>query len=165
MIRAFRYPVIVNSAEEAELDRIRLACQRLYNAALEQRIDAYRKQGKTLSRMTQQKDLTDLRAADVEYAGVAAIILRSALFRLERAYQAFFRRVTQGGTPGFPRFKSRDRYDSFSFSEPAVTGRVLQVPRLGPVRLRLYRHLKGKPLEARIRKTASGWEASIVCDL
>ena len=157
--------MIVNNAEAAELDRIRIACQRLYNAALEQRRDAYCKQGKTVSRYTQQKELTELRAAEPEYNAVAAVILRSPLVWLERAYRAFFRRVKQGGAPGFPRFRSRDRYDSFSFPRPVVSGALLQIPALGGIRLRLYRPLKGKPLEAHIRKTAKGWEASIVCDV
>lgn len=166
MIRAFRYPLRLNQQEAAGLDEIRLACQRLYNAALEQRKDAYRKQKKSISRIDQQKQLTELRKFDPEdYGSKSLLILRSPLFRLERAYKAFFRRIKQGQKPGFPRFKSKDRYDSFSFPNPVIENNLLTIPKFSRVKLHLYRPLKGKPLEAHIRKTAKGWEASIVCDL
>jgi len=166
MIRAFRYPLRLNQQEEAGLDEIRLNCQRLYNAALEQRREAYRKQKKTVSRYDQHKDLTELREADLEgYGSIAAIILRSPLNRLDKAYKAFFRRIKQGQKPGFPRFKGKDRYDSFSFPSPIIKGNLLTITKFGQVRLHLYRPLKGTPLEAHVRKTCKGWEASIVCDL
>ena len=166
MIRSFRYHLFLNQQELAGLDEIRVKCQRLYNAALEQRISAYRKQEKTVSRYEQHKELTELRQSDPEgYGSIAAVILRSPLNRLDRAYKAFFRRIKQGQRPGFPRFRSRDRYDSFSFPNPVLKGDLLTVPSFGTVRLKLYRPLKGKPLEAHIRKTCRGWEASVVCDL
>jgi len=159
MIRSFRYPLRLNQQEETGLEEIRLACQRLYNAALEQRIDAYRKQGKTISKYEQYKELTELKGV------ISPRILRSSVDRLDRAYKAFFRRVRSGHKPGFPRFKGIDRYDSFSFPNPVVKGNLLTVPSFGKIRLKLYRPLKGKPLEAHVRKTCRGWEASVVCDL
>jgi putative transposase len=165
MLRAFRYPLKLNQQEIAGLEDILLACQRLYNAGLEQRIDAYRKQKKSFSNYDQHLQLTELRAVAPEYKAVGAIILRSSLDRLHRAYSAFFRRIKAGQTPGFPRFKSRDRYTSFSFPKPVIKGNFLSIPGYGKVRLHLYRPLKGTPLQAHIKKTARGWEASIVCDL
>jgi putative transposase len=166
MIRAFRYPLRLNQQESAGLDEIRLACQRLYNAALEQRKDAYRKQKKSISRYDQHKDLTELREADSEgYSSISSLILRSSLNRLDEAYKAFFRRIKQGEKPGFPRFKGKDRYDSFSFSNPVIKDNLLTIPKFGQVKLHLYRPIKGIPLEAHIRKTYKGWETSIICDL
>ena len=165
MIRTFRYPLRLNAQEEVGLDEIRLACQRLYNAALEQRRDAYRKQGKTVSRYDQQKELTELRAVDEIYGSISPRVLRSSLNRLDRAYQAFFRRLKSGQKPGFPRFRARDRYDSFSFPLPVIKGNLLTIPSFGKLRLHLYRPLKGTPKETHIQKTVNGWYASIVCDL
>jgi putative transposase len=154
------------SAQEARLEEVLIACQRLYNAALEQRRDAYRKQGKTLSRYDQQKELTELRANDPFFRSLSTVILRSALFRLDRAYKAFFRRVKNGEKPGFPRYKARDRYDSFSFDNPVINEDTLSIPKIGDVRLKLYRPLRGVIKECHIRRSASGgWYASFVCDL
>jgi putative transposase len=165
MIRAFNYPLYPTASQELSLRDALVACQQVYNAALEQRISAYKRQGKSLSRMEQQKDLTELRGSDEAFGRVPARILRSSLFRLDRAYAAFFRRVKAGQTPGFPRFKSKDRYDSFSFPEPKVEGNVVTIPRLGHMKFRCYRPLRGKALEAHVRRTAKGWTLSVVCDL
>jgi putative transposase len=165
MTRTFSYPLRPTAAQHQALTGMLLLCQRLYNAALEQRIDAYRKQRKFLSRIDQQKDLTELRRHDETYGQVAATILRSPLFRLERAFQAFFRRLKKGEKPGFPRFKSRNRYDSFSFPEPLIQEKLIFIPKFGLVRFHLYRPLRGQALEAHVRRTAKGWVLSIVCDL
>jgi len=41
--------------------------------------------------------------------------MRDPLRRLDRAFAAFFRRVKSGDTPGYPRFRSRRRYDSLTW--------------------------------------------------
>jgi putative transposase len=165
LVRAFSYPLHPTKAQETALERILVLCQRLYNGALEERIGAWRLAKETLSLYDQQVELTELRAQDPEYDQVSARILRSPLQRLDRAYKGFFRRVKRGEKPGFPRFKSRDRYNSFSFPNPVLKGNFLTIPSFGPVKLRLYRPLRGIPKEAQVRKTAKGWTVSIVCDL
>ena len=39
-------------------------------------------------------------------------VLQQALHRVDLAFKAFFRRAKSGENPGYPRFKSRDRYQS-----------------------------------------------------
>jgi putative transposase len=167
VIRTFRYPLRPNKAQEAVLDVYLWRCQQLYNAALEQRRDAYQKQGKTLSWVDQFKDLTELRQGDADFGAVPAKILRSALKRLDLAYQAFFRRLKTGEKPGFPRFRGRDRFKSFSLMfAPSINGSKILVPKLGHVRFHEYRPIKGKPLDASIRKDSTGkWWVGIQCDL
>ena len=141
-------------------------CRQLYNAALEQRRDAYRKQGKSLTRYDQQKDLTELRQNDPDFGVISAVVLRSALKRLDLSFKAFFRRCKSGEKPGFPRFKGRDHFKSFSFmGAPSIEDSKVFVPKLGFVRFHEYRSLQGTPLDASIRKDARGWHVSIQCDL
>ena len=45
-------------------------------------------------------------------------VAREPMKRVDLAMKAFFRRVKSGETPGYPRFKGRDRYDSFTFPQP-----------------------------------------------
>ena len=167
MIRTYRYPLRQTKDQEAILDAWRVACQRLYNAALEERRDAWRKQRVSITRIDQQKELTQLRATDQEWAAIPAWVERSALARLEEAFRGFFRRVKSGQTPGFPRFRSRDRYDSFDFGScvPRVENSRVNIPKLGMVKFHKYREMRGKVKLVRIGRSARGWYVSFVCDV
>lgn len=168
MIRTFNYPLKPTRSQELRLLEILGSCQKLYNTALEQRILGYRRKVK-VSKYDQQKELTDLRKEDPTFGSISTVILRSSLDRLDKAYQGFFRRVKSGQTPGFPRFKSRDRYDSFSFLVSTgvniLEENQLLIPKLGRVKLHLYRPLKGIPKQVHIRRNGDKWTASIVVEL
>jgi putative transposase len=107
--RAYKYKLKPTPEQERQLERVLWRCRTLYNAALEQRISAYRRCGVTLTCSEQQAELKDLRADLPEYAAIHSHVLQDVLARLDRAYQAFFRRVKAGRTPGFPRFQGRNR--------------------------------------------------------
>lgn len=147
------------------------ACQQFYNAAVQERRDAWQKQRVRITRYDQQKQLTALRAEDPFWRSISVHVARSALFRVERAFREFFRRVRAGDRPGYPRFRSRDRYLSFGLSrEPRVEvaeGRhsLLHIAHLGPVRYRSYRPLRGKVLDIQVRRTPSGWIVCFRCDV
>ena len=77
----------------------------LYNAALRQRIEAYRNDGRSIGFAEQCRWLTGLRADMPNGIGsVHRSISAATLRRLDRAYDAFFRRVKSGDEPpGFPK--------------------------------------------------------------
>src|SRR3954468_17985523 len=89
--------------------------QQLYNAALEERISAWQKAGKSISYAHQCSSLTQLRHELPEWAEANCSSQQTTLRRLDKACQAFFRRVKRGEKPGFPRFKSLSRFPGFSF--------------------------------------------------
>jgi len=95
-----------------------LHCE-LYNAALEERIDAYRKQGKSIGYYDQQNALTEIKEARPELVALGSHALQQTLRKLDLAFQAFFRRVKAGQTPGFPRFKANKRFSGFTYPDPA----------------------------------------------
>lgn len=164
MTRTFRYPLLLGCKQRAVLEAWLGQCCTLYNAALEQRIDAYRKTRTSLGFYDQAKDLTDLRRASPYFSDASVEVQRSALRRLDRAFKSFFRRVKAGQRPGFPRFRARDRYDSFSLGRVRVSGNAVYVPKLGPVRFKLTRPLQGAVREVQLRRDAKRWYACIVCD-
>ena len=47
-----------------------------------------------------------------EYAAIHSHVLQDVLARLDKTYQAFFRRVQRGEKAGFPRYQGRNRYHS-----------------------------------------------------
>jgi putative transposase len=89
--------------------------QRLYNAAIEQRVTAYRVQEKSVSLAEQYRNLTELRSEFPEYTGLNAQSAQVTLKRLDLAFQAFFRRVKAAETAGFPRFKSFERFSGWGY--------------------------------------------------
>ena len=170
MIRTFRYPLKPNRAQELVLEEQLHFCQQLYNAALQERRDAYCRQHKSISRYAQQKSLTILRAEDEETRKIPVVVARSALHRVDEAYKGFFRRCKSGEKPGFPRFRSRDRYDSFSVHgtesrDVRVVGQHVHLPKIGPVRFKKYRPIVGEILTVTVKRSSRGWYVSFVCDV
>jgi putative transposase len=167
MIRTFCYPLRPTKVQEATFNVWLGACQQLYNGALQHRSDAWSKRRVSITRISQQKELTELRASDPEWAAIPVEVERSALTRIDRSFKSFFRRVKDGQTPGYPRFRSRDRYNSFELGSwiPRVDGDRLNVPKLGMVKFHKYRELRGTVKLVRIGRSAHGWYVSFVCDL
>jgi putative transposase len=104
-------------AQEAVLDVVLWRCGTLYNTALEQRITAWQQCHVSVSRFEQGAEVKAIRAEFPDYAAIHSHVLQDVLARLDRTYQAFFRRVVAGEKPGFPRYKGRGRYRSFTFEE------------------------------------------------
>jgi len=168
MRMSFKYPLKPTQTQEQILENVLFHCQQLYNAALEQRISSYKKQNKSLSRYTQHKDLVDLRQSEIEYKNISSDILRSSLNRIDEAYQLFFKRVKLGLKPGFPRFKSRDRYKSFSFPigyNLCIIDNTINIPKIGRIKFHKHRKLQGISKQAIIKKSTNGWTLSIICEI
>ena len=99
-----------------------LNCAQLYNAALEEWKTAYRHKGHFLSvsrtKFDQTREFTGVRSDDPEFWGAVSVqIGRGVLTRLDRARQAFYKRVSNGEVPGFPRFKSASRWNTIELPE------------------------------------------------
>jgi putative transposase len=86
---------------------------------------------------------------------------------VERTYQAFFRRLKQGKQPGYPRFQGRNRYNSFTYPQygggAALDGGLLNLSKIGRIRVQLHRPLAGTPKTVTISREADGWYACISC--
>lgn len=117
--RKVTYKLYPNSKELARLETwCKLHCE-LYNAALAERIDCYRKTGKSISYFDQQNCLPEVKVARPEFVELGSHALQQTLRKLDLAFQSFFRRVKAGQTPGFPRFKTASRFLGFCYPDPA----------------------------------------------
>lgn len=166
-VRAYRFTANLSASTHKRLDAFLHEQKDLWNAALEERIDAYKK-GKSVSYLNQQKSLTELRQECPEHRQYDATAQRSALRRLDKAFQAFFRRVKAGQSPGFPRFRSIHRVRSFETSQFALhsKGGVHSVAIKGIGRFRFKGELpEGGYKQFRVAKTPKRVQASIVCEL
>jgi putative transposase len=168
MIRTFRYPMQLTRKQETTLISWLSLCGELYNAAIQERRDAWKKRGVSVGLYDQFNELTELREADPEWASVPHRLARSVLVRVERAYRGFFRRVKCGEKPGYPRFRASSRYRSFGLEGtdvPRINGSRVRLPKLGFVRFNKYRELRGEVRSVHVRREAGGWSISFVCDL
>lgn len=133
--RKVTFKLYPNTREAKRLTAwVQLHCE-LYNAALQERIEAYRKAGKSISYYDQQNVLPEIKAARPEFVELGSHALQQTLRRLDLAFQAFFRRVKAGQTPGFPRFKASARFSGFSYPDPIGWKLHQQGSRGGTLRL------------------------------
>jgi putative transposase len=102
-------------------------CRELYNAALQERRDAFRMVGKSITYYDQAKQLPDIKDIREEYRDIHSQMLQDVLRKADKAFQAFFARCKRGGTPGFPRFKGRNRFDSFTIRKVGILSHMIIV--------------------------------------
>ena len=170
MILSYRYRLLPRQRQHRALETILESQRLLYNAALEERIGAYRR-GVVLSYFDQSKGLTVWRQGDPTGRSLPVSLQRATLKRLDAAYKAFFRRVKAGEKPGFPRFKGRGWFDTFGFTD--FNGITLKGGKLrfagvpGPLRVHLHRPIpEGATLRnCTFRREGSCWTVCMAVEV
>lgn len=115
MIRSFKYRIRPNGAQDIALTSMLGAFCDLYNACLQQRIEAYQRRHVSLRYGNQAAELKAVREADERVAGFSFSAEQQVLRRLDKTFSAFFGRIRRGAKPGFPRFRAKARFDSAEF--------------------------------------------------
>lgn len=118
MILTYRYRLLPSKRQHRVLESMLENQRVLYNAALEERIDCYRKTGKNISYFDQCRSLTLCRRELPDMGASPLNLQRWTLKRLDDAFRAFFRRLrAKNGKAGFPRFRSKGQWGGFGFAE------------------------------------------------
>jgi len=169
MNKTFQYRLYPTKKQQTMLNEWLALCCETYNAALQGRQDAYRLAGISIGYSQQCAELTDCKEVRPELTEVNSQVLQDAVKRVDLAFAAFFRRCEAGEKPGYPRYRSRFRYDSltfkqygnsFSFSEDGK----LVLSKIGHVKMVMHRPLQGTPKTAIVKRTPTGkWFVSICC--
>ena len=166
--RTWTYTAKVSKPAHRKLENFLIQLTILWNAALQERSEAYSKQGVKITAYDQQKSLTKIRADDEWFSGFHLHSQRSALQRLDRAFQNFFRRVKAGEKPGYPRFKSVRRgvksFETGSFSV-VEEGAWKSVTFKGVGKFRFQGEVVGEPKVVRIVKTPRRVKLMLVCEI
>ncbi len=163
-IRTVTLTASISAATHCRLDTFLRQQTELWNAALEERIDCYRKTGKTITAFDQMKSLTEIRRDDEDFRQFPVAPQRSALRRLDKAFKRFFDQVKRGEKPGFPRFKGRNRgIRSFDVPDPVIRDGSLWVKGLG--RFRLPSVPDARIVQARAVKSALRVSVQFVVEL
>ncbi len=151
-------------ALQAQLDE----CRWLYNELLEQRKLAYEELDISLSKYQQSMLLPLLKEERTALAQMHSQVLQNVVDRLDKAFQAFFRRCREGEKPGFPRFRGMHRYNSFCYPQSgfSLVGQELKLSKLGSIRVKMHRPIEGKVKTCTLRRNASGdWDVSLSCEV
>jgi len=161
MRKTYTYRLYPTTAQEASLDtQLGEAC-RLYNAGLQERRDAYQ-HGVSLTYYDQANQLKAIRAdGDCGLANFAAC--QDVLRRVDKTFKAFFGWVKNGKRAGYPRFKSRRRFDSYTFPSWGdgcrLTDERLYVQGIGHIKIKLHRPLGGTIKTLTLKRQGSTWYA------
>ena len=160
---SYKFRIYPNIAQAQQIHRTFGCCRFVWNHYLAQRIETYRETEKSPTRFIQDKDLTSLKKQEetIWLREVDATALQSSLQDLDTAYQNFFRRVNKGEKPGYPKFKSKhDHRQSYKSkctrTSIKVLDKAVQLPKLGLVKCRVSKEVKGRILSATVSQTPSG---------
>jgi putative transposase len=167
MRTAVVYRLYPSRSQQQSLASILETTRRWYNTCLETRKTAYEAEGRTVSKVEQLRAVKTYKATNTYAAPLHSHILQEVVSGLDKAFQAFFRRVKAGDEPGYPRFKGRHRWRSFGFKEYGngfkVDGRRLKVHGVGRVSVRWHRPLPGQVKTVRLLCKAGKWYAAFSC--
>jgi putative transposase len=115
--KTYKYKLKPTPEQARLLERALMLCRHVYNAAIGERQEAWRKCGVSVTYYQQKAELPGIKEAMPESGEVHSQVLQEVVLRVGRAFQAFFRRIREGQTPGYPRFHGRDRYNSFTYPQ------------------------------------------------
>jgi putative transposase len=165
--KSYKYKLKPTPVQERALALVVRRCRELYNAALEERKEAWQKCGVNVTDAGQSAQLPAIKEARPEYRDIHSQVLQDVLTRLDRAFQAFFRRLKAGEKPGYPRFQGESRYHSFTYKQfgngATLDDGFLVLSKIGRVAVRWSRPLEGTPKTVTISREADGWYACFSC--
>lgn len=170
MRRTFKYRLFPTKAQRTALNQQLDCCRWVYNKTLEVRKESWEQRKESVSRYDTVKMLPGWK---IEYEFLQqghAQAMQEAQKRVDLAFRAFFKRVKAGEKePGHPRFKSKNRYDSFTYPQKKGNWRVLdssrvRLSKVGNMKIKLHRPLEGECKTLTIRRDRIGnWYACFSC--
>jgi len=147
--KTYKYRVYPAKSQVSNLENQFSMCRHLYNWCLAERKEAYENNGETISYNAQQNSLPELKKERPWFKSVYSQVLQDVLRRLDKGYQAFFRRVKDGEEPGYPKFKKRGQWTSITYPQyhDRPCGNIY-VPKVGNIKVVCHRDI---PEDAKVK--------------
>jgi putative transposase len=169
VFRAYKFCLWTNVNQERELEIMLETHRRLYNAALGQRRWFYDEWKISRSYSDQSGWFKDERESNRWFAAINFSSAQATLRRLDKAFANFFRRVKAGQEPGYPRFKTPERFNSILFPSHGdgirLKGNRLRVQHVGVIRVCLHREVEGTIKTLSLKREADKWFLVVVSDV
>ncbi len=163
----YKYRLFPTNAQRTSLERVLELCRWVYNDTLAARKNAYAQDGKALGLYDTNKLLTAWKAEKPALTAVHSQVLQNVQERVDLAFKAFFRRVKAGEEPGYPRFKGKGLYDSFTFKQSGfkLVKDKLTLSKIGDVAIKVHRPLSADIKTLTIQRDAVGnFSACFSCE-
>ena len=157
--KTYKFRIFPTKAQVSKLENTLDLCRETYNAALQERRDAWKLNRISISNQNQEKQLPELKKIRTDLNNVHSQVLQNVLKRVDRSFRNFFRRVkAKQGKTGFPRFQGRFRYNSFTFKQSGfrIENNKLQLSKIGKVKIKLHREVIGKVKTLTISRDSCG---------
>lgn len=169
MDKSYKFRIYPNVEQQTLIQKTFGCCRYVYNYFLAQRIAEYKATGKTPTRFQQEKELVPMKKNLSWLYEVDSYALKASIKALDVAYQNFFRYLKGGKKYGYPHFKSKkNRHHSYksgyAHGNIKVLDNTVQLPKLGLVKCRISKEVKGRIISATISQNPSGkYFVSINC--
>lgn len=166
MRKTFRYRIFPGKSQTTKLNQSLDACRWLYNHFLEERKNAWETEKQSISRYEQVNSLPRLKKEHEFLNNVFSQVLQEVAVRLDLGFRAFFRRIKTGEKPGYPRFRGKFRYDSFTYPQAGfkLLKNVVQLSKIGGVKIKLHRPIEGQIKTCTVRRSPTGkWYVTFSC--
>ena len=162
--KTFKYRLYPHRQQRERLQTTLDVCRELYNAALQERRDGYRIAKAKLNYFSQANQLGEIKAIRPDVASLHSQVLQDVLRRVDKTFKSFFLRVKRHQKPGFPRFQGKHRYDSFTYPQAGFKlADKLQLSKVGNLKIKLHRELKGEVKTLTIKRENGNWYACFSC--
>ena len=170
MRQAYTFRLRPTARQHVALGQCLASHRELYNAALQERRDAWRLRGVGISYGDQSAQLKAIREARPDMAAWSFSSQQATLRRLNRAFVSFFRRAKAGATPGYPRFKSEQRFSSVEWPKDGdgcrwqPETRRMYLKGIGHVKVTVHRQVQGTVKTIHVRREGRRWMLVLSCD-
>ena len=162
-IKTYKYRLYPTKKQTLILTQTLDACRILYNSCIVDRKNAFKKTGKGLTRIRQQEILKSDKTKINSLDGIHSQVLQNVLFRVDRSFQNFFRRVKdKSGKAGYPRFKGIGQYDFIHyhrFQGFQITPQGLKLSKIGTIKAKLHRPIVGDIKTYTVKREHDKWYA------
>ena len=172
-LKAYKYRLYPNKEQARKLQWTLDRARELYNAALQERRDAWQMCKVSISYTQQAAQLPEIKEIRPEYHDIHSQVLQDVLRRVKKAYDNFFRRVKAGKTPGYPRFQGSGRYDSFTFPQSGFSltkdNRVC-LSKIGTLKVKFPKGKKANPptgtmKTCTVKREGEYWSIVFTCEV
>lgn len=164
----YKYRIYPTKKQATTMNNILNECRWLYNHFLSQRKEFWEQKQKSLSLYDQINTLSSLKKERTSLDIVHSQILQNVAVKIDLAFKAFFRRVKTGEKPGYPRFRGKGRYDSFTYPQVGfkINKDSINLSKIGIVKAKIHRLAGNIPKTCCVRKTSTDkWFVAFSCEV
>jgi putative transposase len=168
VITCYKFRIYPKRSQVTAFKRLLDLHRELYNAALEERREAWKGQSVSVHYLDQANQLTEIRGIRSDLADLNFSSCQQTLRRVDKSFANFFRRVKEGAAKaGYPRFKSKDRFNTVEFvygDGCKVKGDSVYFQQVGQVRILLHREIQGTIKRCAFTRRGDKWFLGVTCE-